>query len=89
MQDQSKLNNQPEVVTGGIFETRSNVAALNNQLGTKCIHHQFRILNNMCEGFVCSLRSFKCWIPCGTDNQHGDPRRKSFVVCRFAFALIR
>jgi hypothetical protein len=69
MQDQSKFNNQPEVVTWKILETRSNVAALNNQLGMKRIHHQFRILNNMCEGFVCSLRSFKCWITCGTGNQ--------------------
>jgi len=70
MQDQSKLNNQPEVITVEILETRSNhVAALNNQLGTKSIHHQLRILNNMHEGFVCSLRSFNCWIPYKTDNQ--------------------
>ena len=69
MQDQSKLDNQPEAVTGEILETQGNVAALNNQLETKHIHHQFRTLNNMRERFVCSLRFFKCWVPCGTNNQ--------------------
>jgi hypothetical protein len=36
---------------------------LNNQLGFRTV------INNMREGFVCSLCFFKCWVPCGTDNQ--------------------
>jgi hypothetical protein len=36
---------------------------LNNQLGFRTV------VNNMREGFVCSLCFFKCWVPCKTDNQ--------------------
>jgi len=42
--------------------SRSLRFQLNNQLGFGTV------INNVREGFVCSMCFFKCWVPCGTDN---------------------